>query len=288
MEVDCEGCAGCCIDWRPLADVASDHERRGPRRPLDDAYNLVPLTRDEIRDFIQAGLGDVLTPRLWTVDGEATRGTSVELDEYDIATYDGKPAFFVGLRTAPKPVAPFGQDAHWLPSCVFLDPTTLQCRIHDDALYPDECSDYPGRHLALDVESECERVETAFDGARLIDGAAPEDARPLFGPHAIGVKVFTHPTPEDLDGVVDRLATRTASKGDRATFVAAAAASAPGTTGVNEAKYAEYYEETVSARSWADAAIRDWHERQTGDHPDPGLAERIEDGRGAPGTPGWD
>jgi len=24
MDVDCEGCAGCCIDWRPLTDRAID------------------------------------------------------------------------------------------------------------------------------------------------------------------------------------------------------------------------------------------------------------------------
>ncbi len=31
MKVNCEGCAGCCIDWRPVSPAPSNHERRGPR-----------------------------------------------------------------------------------------------------------------------------------------------------------------------------------------------------------------------------------------------------------------
>lgn len=286
MEVDCEGCAGCCIDWRPLAEVPSDHERRGPRQPLDDVYNLVPLTRDEVRDFLEAGYGDALTPRLWTTDDPDA--ASVTIGGYDIAAIDGKPAFFVGLRKAPKPVAPFGQDAHWLPTCTFLDPATLQCRIHEDALYPEECGDYPGRNLALDVETECERVETAFGGSRLIEDTAPEDARPLLGPHAVGVKVFAHPDPGSLTETVDRLASREPTADDRATFIAAAAASAPGSTEVNEAKYASYYERAVLAQSWVGDALTEWQVLQADTSPDPDLGERVEDRRGAPGTPGWD
>ena len=64
MDVDCEGCAGCCIDWRPLTGRAIDHERTGPFDPLDDTYNLVPLTRGEIRRFVERGYGDALRPRL--------------------------------------------------------------------------------------------------------------------------------------------------------------------------------------------------------------------------------
>lgn len=30
MDVNCEGCAGCCIDWRALSPEDTDHERRGP------------------------------------------------------------------------------------------------------------------------------------------------------------------------------------------------------------------------------------------------------------------
>ena len=68
MNVDCEGCAGCCLDWRPLTDADIDHEQRGNRRPLDGTANLVPLTRDEVRAFIDAGHGDALIPRLFTDD----------------------------------------------------------------------------------------------------------------------------------------------------------------------------------------------------------------------------
>lgn len=290
MEVDCEGCAGCCIDWRPLTDVPSDHERRGPRRPLDDVYNLVPLTRDEVRDFLEAGYGDALTPRLWTVDDEhdAADAASVTVGGFDLAAIDGHPAFFVGLRKPPKPVAPFGADARWLSSCVFLDPGTLQCRIHGSDLYPEECSDYPGRNLALDVGTECERVEDAFGGVRLVEDSAPADARPLLGPQAIGVKVFTHPLPDSLTETVGRIASREPTVADRATFVATAAASAPGTTEINDAKYATYFERALLARSWVGDAIREWRDRAATSPPDPGLGDRIEDERGAPGTPGWE
>jgi len=65
MEVDCEGCAGCCLDRRPLTDRDIEHERTGPFDPLDDAYDLVPLGREEIRRFVQQGYGDALRPRLW-------------------------------------------------------------------------------------------------------------------------------------------------------------------------------------------------------------------------------
>lgn len=285
MEVDCEGCAGCCLDWRPLADVPSDHERRGPRRPLDDVYNLVPLTGDEVRDFLHAGYGDVLTPRLWTATGDET--PTVTIDGFDLAAIDGHPAFFVGLRKVPKPVAPFDSDARWLPSCVFLDPSTLQCRLHDGELYPDECSSYPGRNLALDVETECERVEAAFGGDRLLDDEAPADARPLLGPHALGVKVFTHPTPERLTGTIERIAHRDASADDRAGFIAAAAATAPGSTDVDEEKFGAHYERALTAQSWAGDAIVDWTERELTEAPDPTMAAYVDDERGAPMTPGW-
>jgi hypothetical protein len=72
MEVNCEGCAGCCPDWRALA-ADLDHERRGPCEPIGDEYNLVALTRDEVRVFLDAGLGDALRPRLWH-DGEREEG----------------------------------------------------------------------------------------------------------------------------------------------------------------------------------------------------------------------
>lgn len=67
MDVNCEGCAGCCIDWRALAppDVDPEHERRRRFRPLDDVYNLTPLASDEVRAFLGEEWGDALTPRVF-------------------------------------------------------------------------------------------------------------------------------------------------------------------------------------------------------------------------------
>ncbi|SNZ18037.1 hypothetical protein SAMN06269185_3207 [Natronoarchaeum philippinense] len=300
MEVDCEGCAGCCVDWRSLAESPSDHERRGPRRPLDDTYNLVPLRRGEVRAFLDAGYGDALTPRLWLDDG------GVEIDGRELAGVGGKPVFFVGLRKVPKPVAPFDADSQWLPACVFLDPETLQCRIHDDDLYPEQCSSYPGHNLALDQETECERVEAAFGGERLLDDE-PEDADGLLlGPQAIGEKLFVHPEPDRLDGVVDRLATGEPTAKDRAEFVGVAAASSPGATGIDERRYKAARERALDADSWVSAAVTEWTERSDAEAqvadgadpqrtvrgesttPEPSVAERVEGDRGAPETPGWD
>ena len=41
MEVDCEGCAGCCLDWRPLTDRDIEHERTGLFDPLGDRKSVV-------------------------------------------------------------------------------------------------------------------------------------------------------------------------------------------------------------------------------------------------------
>ncbi len=79
MDVQCEGCAGCCLDWRPLAAEVLDHERRGPREPLDDTYNLAPLRRDEIRAFVEAGLADALVPRLWAGAGDGITVGGIDL-----------------------------------------------------------------------------------------------------------------------------------------------------------------------------------------------------------------
>lgn len=289
MRVDCEGCAGCCVDWRSLSDAPDDHERVGPERPLDDAYNLVPLTRDEVRAFVDAGLGDALTPRLW--EREDAAGRTVRVDGFDLAAVDGRPAFFVGLRTAPKPVAPVGvDDARWLPTCAFLDPETLQCRIHGDDRYPDECATYPGRNLLLDVETECERVETesGTPGERLRDDAVPEDAEPLLGPQAVGGKVFVHPEPDALAGVVDRIAAGGPTDRDRAEFVGTAAAATPGSTERNADAYREYRDRALAADSWVGRAMADWRARSDDAAPDPGLGSVVEDDRGAPPTPGWD
>ncbi|WP_276273307.1 YkgJ family cysteine cluster protein [Haloarcula litorea] len=286
MEVDCEGCAGCCVDWRPLSDAPIDHERRGPFEPLDDASNLVPLRRGEVRAFVDAGYGDALRPRLWTT---ADDDRSVTVGGVDLAAVDGRPVFFVGLRKPPKPVAPFDADPSWLRTCVFLDPTTLQCRIHDDDLYPDACSTYPGENLVLDVETECERVERVHGGERLLDDEPP-DVTPLFGPAALGERLFAHPEPERIADAVARFRDRTTTRADRAEFVAVAAASSPGTLAVEDRRYERTREAVIDADSWAGGAIDEWRARAAGlgePAPEPDAAETVEDGRGVPPTPGW-
>ncbi|USZ69619.1 YkgJ family cysteine cluster protein [Halorussus salilacus] len=301
MEVNCEGCAGCCIDWRPIAPDPSDHERRGPRTPLDDAYNLVPLTRDDARALLDAGLADATTPRLWRDED------GVEIDGVSVAAIAERPVFFLGLRKPPKPVGPFGTEPTWLPTCAFLDPTTLQCRIHGEETYPEECSEYPGHNLELGSETECERVEEAFGGEgtdgsrvssdesdggeRLLDDDPPEDLSALlFGPQAVGQKVFAFPDPDRLEGVVARIARDDPTDEDRALFVAAAVASAPGTGAVDDETFESALAEAREADSWVGRAVADW-ERRAGESgasaPDPVVAERVEDDRGAPGTPGW-
>ncbi len=298
MEVNCVGCAGCCLDWRPLVDgqrdaepTGFDHERRGPRAPLDDTYNLVALTRDEIRTFLEAGLGDALTPRLWEADLERD-DDSLEIDGHRVAAVAGRPAFFVGLRKPPKPVAPFDrEEPAWLPTCVFLDPSTLQCRIHGDDLYPEECADYPAHNLALEQETECERVEDAVGGNRLLDDdPGDEDDRSglLLGPQAIGQKLFTHPEPEALEGLVDRVARDASTPADRAEFVATAAASSPGTFAISDHHYERARERVLEADSWIGRAIDEWGRLADETSPDAGLASDVEDARGAPSTPGWD
>ncbi|MFB6301393.1 MAG: YkgJ family cysteine cluster protein, partial [Haloferacaceae archaeon] len=254
MEVNCEGCAGCCVDWRALTGADIDHERRGPHEPLDDTYNLVPLERDEIRAFVDAGYGDVLTPRLFHGDGEA----STTVAGVDLAAIEDRPLFFVGLRKPPKPVAPFDADPTWLPTCAFLDPTTLQCRIHGDDLYPEACRRYPGENLTLDVETECERVERVHGGRRLLDDEPPADAEPLFGPAAVGTKVFAHPEPDRIADAVADLAAGEPTDEDRAEFVAVAAASAPGTLAVSDDWYERVREQVLAADSWAGRAIDAW------------------------------
>ncbi|WP_440988276.1 YkgJ family cysteine cluster protein [Haloarchaeobius baliensis] len=291
MDVDCEGCAGCCVDWRPLTAQPSDHERRGPHEPLDDIYNLVPLTRAEVRRFCDAGYGDALVPRLWTAPTAAD--DAVVVDGHRLAAVDGQPTFFVGLRKTPKPVAPVGTDGErWLRSCVFLDPTTLQCRIHGDGLYPSECADYPGHNLLLERETECERVEAVFGGDRLLDDEPPESVEGLLlGPQALGEKVFVHPEPDALTGIVGRAAAGTLTSADRAEFVGWAAASAPGTAEHSERHYEEYRETVLSADSWVTDAVETWTAWASGEGepaPDADAAERVEDAAGAPQTPGWD
>ena len=284
MEVNCEGCAGCCIDWRPLVPDGAELERRGPRQPLDDVHNLVPLTRDDVRSFIERGFGDAMTPRLW----ESDSGSEIEIDGTPLAAIGGQPAFFVGLRKPPKPVGPFDESPSWLPTCVFLDPTTLQCRIHGSDVYPEECAEYPGHNLALDVETECERVERRFGGDRLLDDSVPESLSGLLlGPQAIGQKVFTHPDPDRLTGVIERVREDRLTTEDRAEFVASAAAASPGTIQHNDDVFERSYERVCETDSWAGGAIAEW-EQLTERTPDPTLADRVETGRGVPPTPGWE
>lgn len=285
MDVDCAGCAGCCIDWRPLTDTASDHERRGPHRPLDDAYNLVPLTRDDVTDLVEAGYADAMTPRLWRVADDP----SVTVDGVDLAAVEGRPAFYLGLRSPPKPVAPFDTDPHWLRTCAFLDPTTLQCRIHDEPAYPTECRAYPRHNLALDAETECERVEDSFGGERLIDPSVPDDFVPRhLGQQALGHTVFAYPDPTTLEGEITAIADRSIDAALRARFVAAAAASAPGTIELNEERYEAVLEQVRRTESWVGQAVDTWERIADTTTPDPERARRVEVDNGAPPTSGWD
>lgn len=305
MRVDCEGCAGCCLDWRAIApdDLDLDHERRGSYRPIDDTYNLVVLTRDDVRGFLDAGLADAMTARLFHAptgpdgtdavdEGDGATGAdarSVTIDGYDLAAIDGRPVFFVGLRKVAKPVAPFGTAGEWLPACAFLDPATLQCRLHDTDRYPADCAAYPGHNLVLGAASECERVESGFGGDRLLDDEPPADPSGLLlGPQAVGQKLFVHPDPESLDGVVEAVAAGDLARADRDRFVAAAAASAPGTTEIDDAHYESALDAARGADSWVGRAIADWEARAAARPPDPGDARAVEDARGAPPTPGWD
>ncbi len=282
MQVNCEGCAGCCIDWRAIAPTASNHERRGSHRPLDDTYNLVPLTRTDVLDFLAAGLADALTPRLWETD------SGVEIDGVELAAIEGKPVFFVGLRKPPKPVAPFETDASWLPTCAFLDPRTLQCRIHDQDVYPQECAEYPGHNLKLGQQTECERVEETFGDDRLLDDEPPRALSGLLlGPQAIGEKVFVYPDPDELEGVVARLRNGELTDDDRARFVAAAVAGRPGTTRSDCETYESALADARATDSWVGSAIADWETMSVTDEPDRSVAMRVEDERGAPPTSGW-
>lgn len=288
MRVNCEGCAGCCIDWRPVGPPSLDRERLSERPPLDDNYHLVPLLRDEIRDLVEAGYGDALTPRLFLAGDD---DETVEVDGYELAAMDGGPVFLVGLRKLPKPVGPFGVDPVWLETCAFLDPATLQCRVHDSEHYPRTCSTYPAHNLLLGAETECERVEAAHGGERLLDGDPGDVESPLFGRAALGSKLFVYPDTEDLGGRVDRIAAGDPTDSDRAAFVGAAVGTAVGSTAVNDGRARTVRERVEVAASWVGAAAADWAARAGpagSDAPDPAeVATDVEDDRGAPGTPGW-
>lgn len=298
MKLDCEGCAGCCVDWRPLSPAAGGTDRRSRRPSLDGAYNLVPLTRDEVAGFLDRGMGDAPVPRLFE---PAETDDRVTVQGVEVAAVGDRPVFMVGLRRAPKPVAPVGTDEpRWLETCAFLDPETLQCRIHGDDAYPDTCSTYPGQNLALGVETECERVENAGGGERLLDDEPPEDVpAPAFGPHALGATVFALPDPDRLpEGAIARLREETTTAADRAPFLGAAAGSRPGSLQVDEERDAEAADAVREADSWVGRALDGWSDhakavsKEVGDSADSssrvGLAHEVEDDAGAPSTPGWE
>ncbi|WP_121743977.1 YkgJ family cysteine cluster protein [Natronorubrum halophilum] len=317
MEVNCRGCAGCCLDWRPLlendADRSTHRQRRAPfndeseteRTPLDEDTSFVALTRDEVRAFLEAGMAPALTPRFWRAR-DADEG--VEIDGHSVAAVAGRPVFFVGLRKPPKPVAPFDrEEPAWLPTCVFLDPATLQCRIHDDELFPGECGAYPKHNIALEQETECERVESNFGGERLLEAGIEDDAGDLdgllLGSQALGAKLFAHPRPDALEGIVERTAAGELTAADRAECLAVAAASSPGTLATSDHHYERGKERALETAtdghgaaaerdgSWVGPAIREWYRRKrnAGETvPSSDTATAVEEARGAPETPGWD
>lgn len=289
MQVNCEGCAGCCLDWRPLTSANTDqpsHEHRDPRTPLDDRYNFPTLSADEVRAFVDSGLGDALTVRLFT---PAENDDVVSIDGYELAAIQDRPVFLIGLKAAIKPVAPFAETRTWLPTCVFLDPKTLQCRIHDDDLYPKTCSTYPATNLQLERETECERVESKFGGERLRDKTPPETAPNPFRSAALGGTVFAHPDPEDLTGVIDRLVTDRATREDRAQCIGVAAGSRHGTIEIDEKRSHQARQKVVETDSWVATAEDKWSSRAdsigntvAGDWTD------CDETAGGPETPGWE
>jgi hypothetical protein len=189
-------------------------------------------------------------------------------------------------------VGPFGTDATWLETCAFLDPETLRCRVHGGEQYPATCADYPGHNLSLDRETECERVERVHGGSRLLDGAAPAELQGLLlGPHALGAKVFVHPEPDRLTGVVERAASGALTVADRAEFVGVAAASTPGTTAVDAQRYETARETALAADSWAGSIVERWTvdggECGTPAETTAADAAAEEVARGAPETDAW-
>ncbi|WP_138007942.1 YkgJ family cysteine cluster protein [Halalkalirubrum salinum] len=287
MDVNCEGCAGCCIDWRPIADVPPSAEHGSDRPPIDDTYNLAPLRSGEARSLVDAGYGDAMTPRLFEAGPD---DDSVRVDGVALAAIGNRPVFYLGLRKPTKAVAPFDGERRWLPACCFLDPETLQCRIHDSELYPNTCRVYPGYNLQLERETECERVETSIGGPkRLLDSTPPADADPTFSA-AIGTTVFAYPDPDELSGIVSRLAAAELTDDDRTRFVGVACGSSPGTIEINEAAADRYRELAAAADSWVGRSIQTWDDRADTSGSAATIEEpgAIETADGAPETPGWD
>ena len=269
---------------------------------MDDRYNFPQLSGREVREFIEAGYGDALTVRLFEpADGDDV----VCVDGHDLAAIRGRPVFLVGLRVAPKPVAPFGiddaQDENgtdatgrtWHDTCVFLDPETLQCRIHGGDLYPETCSTYPATNLRLGRETECERVEDAFGDDRLLNDDPPDDAPSPFDPGALGGSVFAHPSPDGLAGAVERVVDGNPRREYLIPFLAVAAGSAPGTLAVDDDRV-RWAETTLrnpgenDDGSWVGNALSTWTER-AGEPGTPVTESWVNADRkyGAPSTPGW-
>lgn len=287
MKGHCEECAGCCIDWRSLSPIELDHERRDEWEPIDDHYNFVSLTRDDVEEFTRAGLTDALTPRLWY---DRTDCAPVTIDGTPIASIDGKPVFFLGLRKVSQPVNPFGNPRTWLPTCVFLDPTTLQCRIHDLDQYPTNCREYPAHNLYLEIETECERVERAGGGDRLINRSVSELPPGLvLGLQAIGYKVFVHPELERYTGVIEHLQTNLLTSVERASFIAAALASSPGSTDHEMDRYRSILETIAATSSWVSDMISYWQQLAgtTGEAVVDPITDIVYENDDVPGTPGW-
>ena len=280
MEVDCAGCAACCIDWRPLDRQA--HTPIGDTTALDERMNLVPLSSDDIRALVREGYGDVFRPRLWRPSDDQP---SVCIDEVELVAIAGKPVFSVGLRQLRKPVAPFGQPSQSLRTCVFLDPSSLQCRIHESPAYPSACATYPGHHLLLAVESECERVEKRWETPKIIDDSVPPDiALPQLGVQALGSTVFLHPDPDRLSGVIERLSSETLSDDDRREFVAVAMSQSPGMPHVDDARYHNARKKLKHTTSWVSATAI---EREGATEETSSSVTSLELSHGAPKTPGW-
>ncbi len=286
MKLNCKECAGCCIDWRSMAskNIDMNHEWRGKYKPIDNTYNLVVLTKDDIVNLLQSGYVDSMTPRLFYSSKK-----SIEINGISIASIDEKPIFFIGIRKVKKPVSPFGKDSRWLPSCIFLDPSNLQCRIHDSEIYPESCFNYPKNNIALDLETECERVEKNFNQRRLKnEEGIKETSNVFFGPEVIGHKIFVYQNKNELSNIINDIKKNNLDKKQRYKFIATAIASSPGSTTINKKKFQEALSKAYESESWINDTINDWKQRKQNEKPNPKKSGIVETKRGAPKTPGWD
>lgn len=138
-----------------------------------------------------------------------------------------------------------------------------------------------------ETTTECERVERAFGGERLLDDDPPDDP-PMLGRGALGGKVFVHPDPDDLAGAVKRIAAGEPTDDDRARFVGAAAGAVPGTTEVDGDRARAYRERASAADSWVGRAIDAWEQNASAaGEPVADDVVAREETRGAPPTRAW-